>query len=126
MGEHLINGEFQSDKYPWCRRGFVPLKITDPMAQPVLWEYAQVRRTVDAEFSDDLCEALRLAGYQPPDLAVSDLLAACTPFADAPDYSGFPDDAVVLPDVDKGFYITAGQVRAIKAAMGRATEGASE
>lgn len=65
MGEHLIDGEFQSDKYPWCQRGFVPLKITDPMAQPLLWRYAQSRREVDAQFSLDLEEALRLAGYKP-------------------------------------------------------------
>ncbi len=66
MGKHLIDGEFQSYKYPWSRRGFVPLKITDPMEQPVLSVYAQMRREVDAEFSDDLIEALRLAGYPPP------------------------------------------------------------
>ena len=66
MGEHLIDGEFQSDKYPWCQRGFIPLKLTDPMAQPVLWEYAQNRESVDMEFADDLREALRLQGYTPP------------------------------------------------------------
>ena len=65
MGEHLIDGEFQSDKYPWCQRGFVPLKLTDPMAQPVLWEYAQARRAVDADFADDLEEALRLKMRRP-------------------------------------------------------------
>ena len=51
MGEHILDGEFQSDKYPWCEPGFVPLKLTDPMAQPVLWEYANVRRPVDAGFA---------------------------------------------------------------------------
>ena len=65
MGEHIVNGEFQSDKYPWCKPGFVPLKLTDPMAQPVLWEYANVRRSVDAEFADDLQQALATAGYEP-------------------------------------------------------------
>lgn len=64
MGEHLIDGQFRSDKYPWCERGFVPLKVTDPMAQPVLWEYARLREEVDAEFSADLREALKLAGYE--------------------------------------------------------------
>lgn len=63
---HLIEGEFQSDKYSWCQRGFVPLKITDPMAQDLLMEYAQRRRAVDAEFAADLEEALRLKGYMPP------------------------------------------------------------
>lgn len=57
--EHLtVTNEFQSDKYPWCPAGFVPLKITDPMARQSLWDYARRRRVVDAEFSDDLEEAL--------------------------------------------------------------------
>jgi len=66
MGEHLIDGEFQSDKYPTCPRGKVPLSCKDAMAQDLLWEYAQRRRQVDAEFADDLEHALRLAGYKPP------------------------------------------------------------
>ena len=66
MGEHLIDGEFQSDKYPWCHRGFVPLKLTDPMAQGLLWEYAHQRASVDQEFADDLLEALRIKGYNHP------------------------------------------------------------
>jgi len=66
MGAHLIDGEFQSDKYPSCPRGKVPLSVKDPTAQDLLWVYAQRRRAVDAEFSDDLEEALRLAGYKPP------------------------------------------------------------
>lgn len=65
MGEHLIDGEFQSDKYPTCPRGKVPLSCKDVTAQDLLWEYAQRRRKVDAEFSDDLESALRLAGYVP-------------------------------------------------------------
>ena len=65
-GEHLVDGEFQSDKYPWCRRGFVPLKLTDPMAQPLLWEYAYSRSEVDLDFASDLQQALRNAGYEPP------------------------------------------------------------
>lgn len=66
MGVHLINGEFQSDKYPSTPRGKVPLSVKDPTAMDLLWEYAQRRRTVDAEFSDDLEEALKLAGFAPP------------------------------------------------------------
>jgi hypothetical protein len=65
MGAHLIDGEFQSDKYPTTPRGKVPLSTKDPLAQDLLWEYAQRRRAVDAEFSDDLETALRLAGYVP-------------------------------------------------------------
>jgi hypothetical protein len=65
MGEHLKNGTFQSDKYPTCPAGKVPLSVKDPMAQDLLWEYAQRRRAVDAEFADDLEAALALAGYKP-------------------------------------------------------------
>jgi len=65
MGDHLIDGEFQSDKYPTTPRGKVPLSVKDPMAQDLLWEYARRRRVVDTEFSDDLEEALRLQGSAP-------------------------------------------------------------
>lgn len=64
MGAHLTDGEFQSDKYPTTPRGKVPLSVKDVTAQDLLWEYAQRRRAVDAEFSDDLEAALRGAGYQ--------------------------------------------------------------
>jgi hypothetical protein len=63
MGAHIIEGEFQSDKYPTTPRGKVPLSVRDSMAQDLLWQYAQRRRTVDAEFSDDLETALKAAGY---------------------------------------------------------------
>jgi len=65
MGAHLIEGEFQSDKYPTTPRGKVPLSVKDTTAQDLLWEYAQRRRVVDAEFSDDLEAALLRAGYRP-------------------------------------------------------------
>ena len=61
--EHLtVTNEFQSDKYPWCPAGFVPLKVTDPMAKWALKEYAVQRQSVDEEFSRDLFEALEIAG----------------------------------------------------------------
>jgi len=63
MGAHLIDGEFQSDKYPTTPRGKVPLSVRDPTAQDLLWEYAKRRRAVDAEFSDDLETALLAAGF---------------------------------------------------------------
>jgi hypothetical protein len=65
MGAHLIEGTFQSDKYPECPRGKVPLSVKDVTAQDLLYAYAQRRRVVDAEFSDDLETALANAGYQP-------------------------------------------------------------
>jgi hypothetical protein len=66
MGAHLINGKFQSDKYPTCPAGKVPLSTADKSAQDGLWRYAKQRRHIDAEFSDDLEQALRLDGYTPP------------------------------------------------------------
>jgi hypothetical protein len=65
MGSHIIDGEFQSDKYPTCPRGKVPLSVKDDTAQDLLWEYAQRRRAVDAEFSADLEAALTDAGFHP-------------------------------------------------------------
>lgn len=63
---HLIDGEFQSDKYPTTPRGKVPLSVKDTTAQDLLWEYAQRRRAVDADFAADLEEALRIAGFVSP------------------------------------------------------------
>jgi hypothetical protein len=67
MGEHLVDGEFKSDKYPWCPAGFVALKLSDRDAQPFLWGYAEVHRPRDASFADDLQQALRGAGFYPPE-----------------------------------------------------------
>jgi hypothetical protein len=58
-------GEFQSDKYPTCPPGKVPLSVKDVDAQDLLWEYAQRRRRIDADFADDLETALRAAGWDP-------------------------------------------------------------
>lgn len=63
--DHLtINGKFQSDKYPWCAAGFVPLKIGDPMATDLLADYARRRGAVDKEFERDLLEALIVRLYK--------------------------------------------------------------
>src|SRR5665213_3118379 len=86
---HLIDGEFQSDKYDWCKPGFVPLKLTDPMAQPVLATYAAARRSIDVGFSDDLIEGLRLKGYE----AKADIVPAQHPIDRA---LGALDEAVAL------------------------------
>jgi hypothetical protein len=60
------DGKFQSDKFPWCQAGFVPLKTTDKLAQDLLWEYAERKRVKDAEFSKDLQCVLIADGFQPP------------------------------------------------------------
>lgn len=60
--DHLtVTNEFQSDKYLWCHAGFVPIKITDPMARDLLEDYARRREGVDREFARDLLEALAMA-----------------------------------------------------------------
>ena len=67
MGAHIDReGRFQSDKYPTCPAGKVPLSTRDRTAQDLLWAYAQRRREVDAEFADDLEAALKADGYKPP------------------------------------------------------------
>ena len=53
--EHVDeNGKFKSDKYPWCKEDFVPLKLTDPNARKVLLLYADLREDIDPAFSADL------------------------------------------------------------------------
>ena len=57
--DHLtVTNEFQSDKYLWCSAGFLPIKITDPTARDLLLQYAERRKSVDAEFARDLEEAI--------------------------------------------------------------------
>ena len=73
MGEHLIDGEFQSDKYPDTPRGFVPLKCSDPMTHSLLWVYANRRRHIDPEFADDLQEALHPSIVSRQDLNQGDI-----------------------------------------------------
>jgi hypothetical protein len=77
---HLINGEFQSDKYPTTPRGKVPLSVKDATAQDLLWEYAQRRRAVDAQFAADLETALRNAGFVPSAPCDSALRAKLTAY----------------------------------------------
>lgn len=47
-------GEFQSREYLWCKPGFMPLEISDPIARIALRWYAYLRKPIDAAFSDDL------------------------------------------------------------------------
>ena len=67
MGTHINeDGFFQSDKYPTCPPGKGPLSVKDTTAQDLLWEYAQRRRAVDAEFAADLETVLKKSGFVPP------------------------------------------------------------
>lgn len=98
MGSHLIDGQFQSDKYPSCPAGKVPLSVKDKTAQDLLWEYAHRRRVVDAEFSADLETALKAEGFGPNPETYSvyaDLLTACEYFCLAADIR-----TGLLPDVE--------------------------
>ena len=65
MGSHIIDGEFQSDKYPTCPRGKVPLSVKDKDAQDLLWEYARRHESRDEEFSRDVRASIVDAGYDP-------------------------------------------------------------
>lgn len=65
MGTHLIDGEFQSDKFPTTPRGLMPLSLADKTAQDLIWIYAQRRRVKDDELARDLEEGLRLKGFDP-------------------------------------------------------------
>lgn len=56
--------DFQSDKYPTCPVGKVPLSTSDPMAQDLLAEYSRRRRSIDSQFSEALDLALKNRGYK--------------------------------------------------------------
>lgn len=61
--EHLTEeGQFRSDKFLWAPDCFLPLKLTDEMAWPMLRAYADARESIDAEFTRDLHEALDNVG----------------------------------------------------------------
>lgn len=66
MPEHIdADGKFQSDKYPTTPAGFVPLKVSDKLAQDLLMSYADRRRELDPGFSEDLITCLAAEGYGP-------------------------------------------------------------
>ena len=66
MGAHINkDGLFQSDKYPTCPAGKVPFSIKDKTAQDLIWAYAQRRRKVDADFSEDVEICLKKEGFDP-------------------------------------------------------------
>jgi hypothetical protein len=76
MSSHIVNNEFQSDKYPSCPPGKIPLSVKDPLAQDLLWEYS--RRYLDcgkdSEFAFDLRACLIAAGFKPKHLHIGDIV----------------------------------------------------
>ncbi len=72
-------GKFQSDKYPSTPAGKVPLSTNDVTAQDLLWEYAQRRREVDKQFSDDLEIALQTSGFMAPLARLKELFKRVLP-----------------------------------------------
>lgn len=68
---HIVDGKFQSDKYPTCPPDKVPLSVNDSSAQDLLWEYAHRRKPVDAEFSQDLEQRLLEVGFEPSETILS-------------------------------------------------------
>ncbi len=89
MGSHINqDGEFQSDKYPTCPAGKVPLSVKDPMAQDLLWEYSIRRRSVDPEFALDLEQVLLEKGFEPCAPTIGGLTSIIHDLADA---AGVPD-----------------------------------
>lgn len=101
MSSHIIDGKFQSDKYPTCPPGKVPLSVKDLLAQDLLWRYAQRRRKVDREFADDLETALRAEGFVPPEPDRCD---------DADDIAAIEHDSMRTAEGDEGDDETVTQV----------------
>ena len=77
---HLTQrGRFRSDKFKWCKPGYLALSFTDKTAQPFIYGYAALRGIVDREFQEDVFTALENAGYKPSRIyrwAVNGLLIA--------------------------------------------------
>lgn len=63
---HLTQrGRFRSDKYKWCKPGYLALSFTDVTAHPWIYGYAALRGIIDREFQEDVHTALANAGYTP-------------------------------------------------------------
>lgn len=73
---HIVDGKFQSDKYPWCQPDFVPLKVTDTLAQPYLWATACMYDAMGDDFGRDLKKRLLTAGYKPASQRPTDVALA--------------------------------------------------
>ncbi len=103
ISEHIDDGgNFQSDKYPWCAPGFVPLKLTDVMAQAPLMAYAQRRASVDLGFATDLMVCLAAQGFLPAVEAVGMVDGKVTknPFSQSEHGLGWAGLATPSPDIN--------------------------
>lgn len=54
--------------------------------------------------------------------AATDLYDAALPFKAAPTYFDIPDDTIVMSDAANNLFITAGDIRALKAALAKAED----
>ena len=107
---HLIDGEFQSDKYPTTPRGKVPLSVSDKSAQDLLWIYAERHRKIDAQFSDDLQIALRLKGYNGGEAELGGPVQGQNEPASDPGLSGLPALVAKLREASRLFDINVSGV----------------
>lgn len=57
MGHHLVNGKFQSDKYPYLKPDHVLLSFRDKSAHLALSDLAMM--SDDKEFADDIRTRLK-------------------------------------------------------------------
>jgi hypothetical protein len=97
---HIVNGEFQSDKYPTCPPGKVPLSTKDTTAQDLLWIYAQRRRAVDADFANDLERALSLKGFDPHAMPLNEAIREHAQTCIGKLKSGLQGSALILDYLD--------------------------
>jgi len=62
---HIIDGEWQSDRYPTAPRDTLPINLKDPRFQDLAWEYAERWREEDPAFTEELQAHLKSKGYSP-------------------------------------------------------------
>jgi hypothetical protein len=68
---HIIDGKFQSDRYPTAPPDTVPMLLTDPRWQDLIWIYAERWRSLDAHFADELQAHLIRHGFDPSTLRLT-------------------------------------------------------
>ena len=70
MRSHIVNGKWQSDRYPTAPADTVPMLLTDPRWQDLIWIYAERWRQEDPVFTEELQEHLVRHGFDPSTLKV--------------------------------------------------------